>query len=74
MTFEDIIQGRDLIPWQDLSACFRRARGHGVSPRTLSAWQAQGLPYAQDGSDPLYSWSEVWEWYQIHYHRAARQH
>ena len=67
MTIPEIIRGRDLIPWQDLAACYRESRGLGVCFRTIQAWQAQGMPYVQDGRKLLFSWPESWEWYKLHF-------
>jgi len=72
MTIDEIISGRDLIPWQDLSACFKASpRGLGLAFRTIQAWQTSGMPYTQDGRRLLFSWPECWEWYKIHHHHGA---
>ena len=70
-TIEEIINGRELISWHDLSECFRVARGIGLTFRTIQAWQADKMPYIQDGRCLLFSWPEVWAWYKIHHHRRA---
>jgi len=71
MTIEEIIAGRDLIPWKDLSACFKASpRGLGLTFTTIQAWQTQGMPHVRDGRRLLFSWQEVWEWYKIHFHRG----
>lgn len=74
MTIEEIIQGRDLIPWQDLSRCFKASpRGRGVSFHTLQAWMVAkpSVPCIREGRSLLFNWAEVWAWYKIHFHRGG---
>lgn len=71
-TIEEIIAGRDLIPWKDLSRCFKASpRGLGLAFTTIQAWQTKGMPYVREGRSLLFSWPEVWEWYKIHFHRGG---
>ena len=74
-TIEEIIAGRDLIPWKDLSACFKASpRGMGLTYRTIQAWMVAkpfSLPRVRDGRRLLFSWPEVWDWYKIHHHRGG---
>ena len=68
---ERVINSRDLIPWKDLSACFRASpRGLGVAFTTIQAWQTHGMPYVRHGHSLLFSWPEVWEWYKLNFHRG----
>ena len=75
MTIEEIIAGRDLIPWKDLSACLKLSpRGRGVSFHTLQAWMVArpyGIPCVREGRCLLFSWPEVWEWYKIHFRQGG---
>lgn len=72
MTIDEIIAGRDLIPWKDLGACFKASpRRSGLTFRTIQAWQALGMPYVREGHSLLFSWPECWAWYKIHFHRGS---
>jgi hypothetical protein len=71
---DEIIKGRDLIPWHDLSECFKASpRGRGVSLHTLQAWMVArpfGIPCVREGRRLLFSWPEVWSWYKVHFHQG----
>jgi len=53
----------NLIKWKSLSEQFRILRGRGVSYHTIQAWQAQGMPYVQDGRCVGFIWEDCRRWY-----------
>jgi len=71
-TIEEILHGRDLISWTDLSACFKASpRRRGVSFHTLQAWMVlkpSPIPCIREGKTLLFSWPEVWAWYKMAFH------
>jgi hypothetical protein len=75
VTPDAVVAGRDLIPWRDLSRCFKASpRGLGITYRTIQAWKVarpEPMPYVQDGRRILFNWDAVWMWYKKHYGRGA---
>lgn len=62
---DDIIASRIVISFRELNACFRAARGIGISRHTLKDWQAEGMPVHHHPNDRFYFYHfwEVWAWY-----------
>ena len=62
MPTDESIQGRDLLPWQDLSAYFWECKGLGLGFRTLPTWhpQAWGMPFTRDGQKQLVACPAEW--------------
>jgi len=59
-----ILNGRTVVPWKDLCACFKVYRGYGFSYHTLQEWQTmEGFPCVYEGGRYLYSPERVWRWY-----------